>query len=278
MHKIVGVFRFFAALLFALACIVLVLVYLQWVSPSKKRGVIKTWAAAFMRIVGMKWHVEGEVYDKPCLIVANHISFIDIFALNAVKPGRFIAKSEIADWPVFGRIAKGVDTLFIQRKNHRSIITVNQQISGALMDKQTIMLFPEGKTSPGLTLLPLKANLIEPAILSGTPELPVALCYTENGQKTVKASYANIQIFVCLWTIVSTPGLELTMKFLPLIDVNGKTRHEVAKEASALMSAAMGVDDPMKDAPEPLRHHCDAIGNDLSLTDQNAEVKEKIPS
>ena len=128
MYKIVGVFRFFAALLFALACIVLVLVYLQWVSPSKKRGVIKTWAAAFMRIVGMKWHVEGEVYDKPCLIVANHISFIDIFALNAVKPGRFIAKSEIADWPVFGRIAKGVDTLFIQRKNHRSIITVNQQI------------------------------------------------------------------------------------------------------------------------------------------------------
>ena len=68
-----------AALLFALACIILVLVYLQWVQPAKKRGVIKTWAAAFMRIVGMKLSVEGEVYDKPCLIVANHISFIDIF-------------------------------------------------------------------------------------------------------------------------------------------------------------------------------------------------------
>ena len=130
------------------------------------------------------------------------------------------------------------------------------------MDKQTIMLFPEGRTSPGLTLLPLKANLIEPAILSATPVLPVALCYTEQGRKTTKASYANVQIFACLWTIVSTPGLALTMKFLPLIDVYGKTRHEVAKEASALMSAAMGVEDPMKDAPEPLRHHCDAIGND----------------
>ena len=185
---------------------------------------------------------------------------MDIFALNAMKPGRFIAKSEIAGWPVFGRIAKGVDTLFIQRKNRRSIISVNEQISAALMQHQTIMLFPEGKTSEGVSLLPLKPNLIEPAILSGTPVLPVAICYTENGEKTTKASYANISIFKCLWTICSTPGLAVTLKVLPTINVEGKTRHEVACEASALMSAAMGVADPMKDYPDNVHHHCDAIG------------------
>lgn len=259
MNKIIGMWRFVSALMFALACILLVLFYLQWIKPQAKKKIIKSWARTFIGMIGMRFAVEGEVYDKPCLIVANHISFVDIFALNAMKPGRFIAKSEIADWPVFGRIAKGVDTLFIQRKNRRSIITVNEQISGALMQKQTIMLFPEGKTSVGESLLPLKANLIEPAILSGTPVLPVAICYTENGVKTTKASYANISIFKCLWTICSTPGLTVTLKVLPLINVEGKTRHEVASEAAALMSAAMGVPDPMLGSGD-IHHHCDAIG------------------
>ncbi len=260
MNKIVGSFRFILALLFALACILLVLFYLQWIKPEAKRKIIKTWARSFINMIGMRFSVEGDVYKSHCLIVANHISFVDIFALNAMKPGRFIAKSEIAGWPVFGRIAKGVDTLFIQRKNRRSIISVNEQISAALMQHQTIMLFPEGKTSEGVSLLPLKPNLIEPAILSGTPVLPVAICYTENGEKTTKASYANISIFKCLWTICSTPGLAVTLKVLPTINVEGKTRHEVACEASALMSAAMGVADPMKDYPDNVHHHCDAVG------------------
>lgn len=260
MNKIVGSFRFILALLFALACILLVLFYLQWIKPEAKRKIIKTWARTFIDMIGMRFSVEGDVYKSHCLIVANHISFVDIFALNAMKPGRFIAKSEIAAWPVFGRIAKGVDTLFIQRKNIRSIISVNEQISAALMQHQTIMLFPEGKTSEGVSLLPLKPNLIEPAILSCTPVLPVAICYTENGVKTTKASYANISIFKCLWTICSTPGLAVTLKVLPTINVEGKTRHEVACEASALMSSAMGVTDPMKDYPDNVHHHCDAVG------------------
>ena len=261
MNKIVGCYRFVCGLLFALACILLVLFYLQWVKPEAKRNIIRSWARTFINLIGMKFRVKGEVYENPCLIVANHISFVDIFALNALKPGRFIAKSEIAGWPVFGRIAKGVDTLFIERKNHRSIIAVNEQISAALMQKQTVMLFPEGKTSIGVSLLPLKANLIEPAVLSGTPVQPVAICYTENGQKTTKASYANISIFDCLWTICSTPGLAVTLKVLPIIDVTGKTRHEVAHEAAASMSEAMGVPNPMQNQPEKLHHHCDAVGN-----------------
>ena len=260
MNKVVGVFRFVAALCFALGCIVLVLLYLQWIKPEAKRTIIKSWARTFIRMIGMRLTIEGTVYEDSCLIVANHISFVDIFALNAMKPGRFIAKSEIADWPVFGRIAKGVDTLFIQRRNHRSIIAVNEQISAALMQKQTIMLFPEGKTSIGVSLLPLKANLIEPAVLSATPVLPVAICYTEKGQKTTKASYANISIFKCLWTICSTPDLAVTLKVLPVIDVRGKTRHEVAAEAAAVMSQAMGVPNPMIDQPEGLHHRCDAVG------------------
>lgn len=262
MQKITGAFRFTAAMLYAVACILLVLIYLQWLNPLSKKRIIRSWASAFLSIIGMKLKVEGEVYDKPCLIVANHISFIDIFALNIVKPGRFIAKSEIADWPVFGRIAKGVDTLFIERKNRRSIITVNEQISAALLAQQTVMLFPEGRTSVGEELLPLKSNLIEPAILSGSPVQPCALCYEENGQKTTKASYAGISIFKCLWTIVTTPGLTVTVKVLPIIDVTGKTRHEVANEASALMSAAMGVPDPMKEHCVYTRHAVDAVGQD----------------
>ncbi len=249
MHKISGAFRFVAALLYVVACITMVLFYLQWVKPEKKVGIIRSWAAFLIKIVGIELKCEGEVYPSHCLLVANHVSFLDIFALDSQKPGRFIAKSEIANWPIFGRIAKGVDTLFIERKNRRSIVEVNEQLSLALQAGQTVMLFPEGRTSLGLSLLPLKANLMEPAVMSGTPIQPVVLCYTENGEKTTKASYANISIFACLWTIVSTPNLALTMKFLPVIDTHGKARREVAKIASASMSEAMGVPDPMLENP-----------------------------
>ena len=245
MHKLLAPFRFVSALIYSLACITMVLVYLQWVKPEKKVGIIRAWSRAFIKIVGIDLKCEGEIYPEHCLLLANHVSFLDIFALDSQKPGRFIAKSEIANWPIFGRIAKGVDTLFIERKNRRSIIEVNAQLSDALKAKQTVMLFPEGRTSPGLTLLPLKPNLIEPAVISNTPVQPVALCYLENGQKTTKASYANVSIFACLWTIVSTPGLALTVKFLPVIHPDGKNRHDVARLASASMSAAMGVKDPM---------------------------------
>ena len=246
MNKFLGAIRFIGALVFALACITVVLLYLQWIKPENKVNIIRSWSQAFLKLVGLQVKVEGQVYPNYCLLLANHVSFLDIFALNSQKPGRFIAKSEIADWPVFGQIAKGVDTLFIQRKNRRSILEVNQQLGEALKEEQTVMLFPEGRTSVGLTLLPLKSNLIEPAIISNTVIQPVVLCYTENGEKTTKASYANVSIFKCLWTIVTTPNLGLTIKFLPIITPQGKDRHEVARLASAQMSEALGVPDPMK--------------------------------
>ncbi len=246
MQKIVGSIRFMLAIIYAVACILMVLLYMQWLKPENKVGVLRAWSLAFLKIVGIRLKLEGTVYDKHCLLIANHISFIDIFGLDAIKPGRFIAKSEIADWPIFGRIAKGVDTLFIKRKSRRSILEVNEQISEALSKKQTIMLFPEGRTSVGMTLLPLRSNLIEPAVMSGTPIQPFVLIYRENGMPTTKVAYTDISLFGCLWNIVTTKGLTLTIKALPLIDPSDKDRRQVAAEASAMMSEAMGVVDPQK--------------------------------
>ena len=113
MKMLRGAIRFAAAMVFVVACILMVLFYLQWVKPEKKVGFLRTWCRVLLRIVGIDLKIEGKVYDRHCLIVANHVSFMDIFGLNVVKPGRFIAKSEIANWPIFGQIAKGVFTLFI---------------------------------------------------------------------------------------------------------------------------------------------------------------------
>ena len=81
MNKVVGSYRFVCALFFALACIVSVLFYLQWVKPEAKRKIIRSWARTFIDLIGMKYTVQGEVYDKSCLMVANHISFVDILRL-----------------------------------------------------------------------------------------------------------------------------------------------------------------------------------------------------
>ncbi len=245
MRIITGPLRFIAALFYAVGCITLVLVYLQWVAPEKKRNIIRTWAAALMKILGFRVDVEGEVYPKHCLIVANHISFIDIFALDSIKPGRFIAKSEIESWPIFGRIAKGVDTLFIKRKSRRSIVEVNDALGGALAAGQTVMLFPEGQTTIGLSILPFKPNLIEPAVISNTAVVPVALCYYEGSEKTTKATYANVNIFKCLWTIAMTPNLSVKVIFTDPIIPNGKNRLEVARAAAKQVAQALDVPNPM---------------------------------
>ena len=82
--------------------------------------------------------------------------------------------------------------------------------------------------------------------MSATPIQPIVLLYREHGLPTTKASYTDISLFACLWNIVSSDGLTLTIKVLPLIDPTGKDRREVAVEASAMMSEAMGVVDPMQ--------------------------------
>ena len=263
MNTLRGALRFSAMMLFAVYIYLLALFCLLWLPVKKKEGILNFHARMMMAILGIGARIEGKVEPGTALGIANHVSFVDIVLLYIAHPGRFVAKKEIASWPVIGTITKGTDTLFIDRKNNRSILGVNAAIAASLKAKEDVYVFAEGRTGDGTKLLPFKSNLFQPAVDTGSDIQPVALCYEYGGKLTDKASYCSKNLLKCLWDIVTTPGITATIKVLAPIKTAGKNRHQLAREASAAMAAAMGVDDPLslKVLPEtPHEASLEALG------------------
>jgi 1-acyl-sn-glycerol-3-phosphate acyltransferase len=114
--------------------------------------------------------------STPHLIASNHISWLDIHVINAFKPIRFVAKSEVASWPIFGWMAKQLGTVFIRRDSarHARLVVANM---ADVLKTQSICIFPEGTSTIGSTVLPFKSNLFESALVAQTPVCPIAIQY-----------------------------------------------------------------------------------------------------
>lgn len=149
------------------------------------------------------------------LVAANHISWLDIFAISAVYPSSFIAKKEISGWPVFGKMGRNAGTVFINRDSRRDIEPAKQAVNDALQQGLSVSFFPEARTSLGIDVLPFKAALFQAAIDSHVPIQSIALRYYDHtGQRTTAASYAGkTNLFRSLWRIVSMPGLCIRIDF-----------------------------------------------------------------
>lgn len=129
--------------------------YYRW-----KNVVTKYFAKISISIIGMELNIKGTCPNPPFFLVSNHLSYIDILPLWCCCKGTFIAKSEISNWPFFGIGAKILGVLFINREDNRDIRRVNNLISEQIGDEQGIMLFPEGTSSKGNTVLPFNPSLL----------------------------------------------------------------------------------------------------------------------
>ena len=213
---------------------------------------IRRLSGVILRILGIRVTVRGRVENPSGLtsdgpgymVCANHISFADIFVLNSVMPCRFVAKKEIASWPFFGTISKGVDTLFIDRSRKRAVLEIADLMADAMKEGRNVLFFPEGTTSLGTVLLPFFPNLFEAGIRAETKILPITLRYTCQGETSSIPSYAgNTPLFEVLKHIVMTPGLGVEVTVLDPVDAAGRTRHQLCAEVSSLMAASLGVPD-----------------------------------
>ncbi|MDG1444964.1 MAG: lysophospholipid acyltransferase family protein [Methylophilaceae bacterium] len=126
------------------------------------------------------------------MFIANHISWIDIHALNTVLPLQFIAKSDINNWPVFGYLVRKSGTIFINRNNRQDTARIVETIARRLMTGANVGLFPEGTTSDGSTVRHFKSSIVEAAIQANACLYPVAIRYPDNdGQVNLKMAYAG---------------------------------------------------------------------------------------
>lgn len=216
---------------------------------------IKRFAGLCLRLFGVRFTLKGrapsDLNDRGIvagrsgyMVCANHISFLDIFALESLMPVRFVAKREIADWPVFGLIAKAVGTLFIDRSRKRAVFEMAEVMQTRLALGESVLFFPEGTTGPGDRLLPFHANLFAAGVAAQARILPVTVRYVCEGRTSVVPSYAGqTPMFEVMKRIVRTPGLSVEVSVLDPIETTGRTRHEVCAEASAAMAAALGMID-----------------------------------
>lgn len=151
------------------------------------------------------------------LVVANHVSWLDIFAMSAVYPSSFIAKQEISKWPVLGKMGKNAGTVFINRNSRRDIEPINQAIGAALRSGQNVSFFPEARTSSGKEVLPFKAALFQSAIDADAPIQVVTLRYYDSlGRRSIEPSYADVNLVSSLWRIISMKKIRIRLDFAPL--------------------------------------------------------------
>ncbi len=164
--------------------VALLLVRLGWVVPA---GIIPViFHRVLLKIIGVRLHREGRLAKtRPLLIVSNHVSWLDIAVLGALRPLSFVAKADMLDWPFFGKLAKMQRTVFVQRDKRRTAGEQANTIADRMTAREIMVLFPEGTTSDGNGLLPFKTPLFEAAKLA-LKESPVetasvqpcAICYS----------------------------------------------------------------------------------------------------
>ncbi|MEZ4331534.1 MAG: lysophospholipid acyltransferase family protein [Myxococcota bacterium] len=139
------------------------------------------WARSVGRRIGMRVVVEGEPPDGPCAIVANHLGYLDIVALWCVVPGVFVARADLAGWPLIGVASRLVGTIPIDRGRKRDLLRVLPELTAALAAGRNVLFFPEATSSRGATVLPFRSPLFEAAVRRAAPVVGVGIHYVSPG-------------------------------------------------------------------------------------------------
>lgn len=209
-----------------------------------QQHIVKYWSRKLLDILHVGLETQG-CYHPPTargsLLVANHVSWLDAVALNAVLPAYFVAKSEVSDWPLLGWIFRGIHTLFIKRDLKMDTLRVNQQIAKLLAQGARVALFPQGTTTDGAQLGHFHSSLLQGAIAMEAEICPVAIRYHDGvGQANRDAAFIGDMTFIqSLWKILCSPALHVTLMYLPTLTSAGKNRRALAAEAQSTIYQAL---------------------------------------
>jgi 1-acyl-sn-glycerol-3-phosphate acyltransferase len=207
----------------------------------KRRERHLDWSMKMVRHLGVALEVRGSPHPSAKLVVGNHVSWLDIIAINSVMPSRFVSKAEVANWPVVGRLVTAAGTLYLVRERRRDAMRVLGIMAQALRDGDTVAVFPEGTTGPGGHIMPFHANLLQAAIDAPAPIQPVVIAYRERGH-TVSPSAAYVGetgLLESLWMTVTARQLVVRVDFLDARTVAHADRRMLADQLHQDMSTAL---------------------------------------
>lgn len=206
-----------------------------------EQRMIRWWQGTLMRIFGFRLRRFGTPLPGPTLFVANHVCWIDICILHSQRVMGFVAKREIAGWPLVGWLAARGQTIFHQRGSTESLGGVLQQMLARLREGRSVGVFPEGRTRGGHEVGPFHARIFQAAVEAQVPVQPVALRYGEHGNaQTIVAFGERESFFANFLRLLGEPSRVAEVHFLPPIaahDVEGRRR--IAETSRARIVAAM---------------------------------------
>ena len=212
-------------------------------------GVQTLWARATLRVLGIELDLPAEPPPAARFVVANHLSYLDVLVLAAVLPGRFVAKHEIAGWPLVGLLSRVGGTLFVDRGRGRDIPRVAAEIERTLADGLAVLMFPEGGTSGGERVGRFHPALLEPA--RGIGCLPVALGYRTPGEPWAPSWtvcwWGGAPLWPHLWRLLGLGRVVARVRWAraPVRADDRKRLAEQAREAVAELF------EPVPQAPRP---------------------------
>ncbi|MFD8012139.1 lysophospholipid acyltransferase family protein [Streptomyces sp. NPDC059762] len=181
-------------------------------------ALVRLWARTVVRAFGVRPTVTGTppAPGRPALVVANHVSWLDIPLVAAVLPGRMIAKREVRDWPVLGALAALGGTLFIDRDGLRQLPGTVREVAGVLAAGGRVTAFPEGSTWCGRAGGRFRPALFQAAVDTGSDVQPVRIDYRPRG---AAAYVGEDPLGASLWRVVRTPGMAGDIRILDPISV-----------------------------------------------------------
>lgn len=212
-------------------------------TPEQRHERIRWWSLKTLRILGIELKVSGQAQPGGHLLVANHVSWLDIAGVHAVLPqARFVSKADVKHWPIVGALVVGVGTLFIERASKRDALRVVHQTAEALQAGDCVAVFPEGTTGAGSELLPFHANLLQAAVSVHAPVLPVVLRWYEPGERFSPAArfIGDTTLVQSLWRIAAARGLGVDVQLLPTVMTEGQERRALGEALRGAIGARLG--------------------------------------
>jgi 1-acyl-sn-glycerol-3-phosphate acyltransferase len=222
-------------------------------SPQRRSAFTGWWARKLLRILNVLVSAHGLRPDagaKNLIVASNHVSWLDIFVINATQPSRFIAKSEVRDWPIAGWLCEKAGTIFIHRTRRSDTARINETMRAILAEGTTIGLFPEGTTTAGDKLLKFHTSLFEPAVANEATIAPAAIRYRHGNGETCNAAafIGELSFAESVGQIISQKSMIAEITFAPQIVATGQTRRELAQKAESAVAIIL-------DVPMPHAHH-----------------------
>ena len=211
-----------------------------------KPKLIKWWCGGLLHAFNIQVKVFGDLPAKnikSVLFVANHVSWADVHALNSKILLRFIAKSDIKSWPIFGYLVSKANTLFIDRSKRQEAGKIVSVTSASLVAGDNLCFFPEGTTTDGTHILPFKSSVLQAAIDAKTVVWPVAIRYVNlDGSINTQMAYAGeTTLMESMQAILNVKNPIVELHFLTPIGTNGQNRRDLTQSSLNAIKTKLGL-------------------------------------